>query len=664
MPDDDRMYKLEGIIIPKKESVTEWTVKNHYLKRTGSYLSYKKYPFMVEPTDSMGRLHDTFEVVIMCPAQASKTTAIMNFIGWTLKYQRENILVILDNANNAQKLAKNRVKPFLMDVCHLLDDSERQQSADKSNSAVNIALASGVNLMLGSAKSASDLCSQPCAFVLLDEVDRYVELSGEGDPVTLASARTKTYRNSMIVCTSTPTVKDDSRIMSQWKLGTAERWGVVCPTCKHFFSPLWKDIDWTDSENPTTACPTCGEVWAESDIIGMEHRYEQTNPFPIHDEYGRIMRSYAINGLLMHDQTTWKALKQLEIAAIQTSESAIQSFYNTRLGEVYERPSEMRIDPDILSRCASCRYDDQSLPSDILSIVISSDTHDDCLYLLTAGFSSDGERVYLIRYDILMGDPDDKHVWAGYDRLMCEVYKTEDGRYLRPIFACGDLGGHRSRSVALYSLRNPRFRCVRGYRAPNLGQSTCVDPLLNRVSPYKLTEGVKTTVPVQYVGVSGAKDRLNKWQRLTIAGEQHIFAPAVKKCFDLDFWKGMTIEIRDNVGRWVCPYTPNGKGHMANEPTDLMVYAMAAFEMWKTQYYLTCKDREYFSPSGRPLDLTKEITMCAEEVKPAKTKKNSKAKSSKAKANEPTTEKVEQKKEETAEVEKAEVLPRSKHRRM
>ena len=660
---DDRLYRLDGIIIPKKESVTEWTVKNHYLKRTGSYLSYKKYPFMLAPTDSMGRLHDTFEVVIMCPAQASKTTAIMNFIGWSLKYQRENILVILDNANNAQKLAKNRVKPFLMDVCNLLDDTERQQSADKSNSAVNIALASGVNLMLGSAKSASDLCSQPCAFVLLDEVDRYVELSGEGDPVTLASARTKTYRNSMIVCTSTPTVKDDSRIMSQWKLGTAERWGVICPTCQHFFSPLWKDIDWADPDNPTTACPTCGEVWAETDIIGMEHKYEQTNPAPIHDEYGRIMRSYAINGLLMHDQTTWKALKQLEIAAIQTSESAIQSFYNTRLGEVYERPSEMRIDPDILSRCASCRYDDQSLPSDILAIVISSDTHDDCLYLLTAGFSSDGERVYLIRYDILMGDPDDKHVWAQYDRLMCEVYKTEDGRYLRPIFACGDLGGHRSRSVALYSLRNPRFRCVRGYRAPNLGTSTCVDPLLNRVSPYKLIEGVKTTVPVQYVGVSGAKDRLNKWQRLTIAGEQHIYAPAVKKCFDLDFWKGMTIEIRDNVGRWVCPYTPSGKGHMANEPTDLMVYAMAAFEMWKTQYYLTCKDREYFSPNGKPLDLTKEITMCAEEVKPTKTKRNSRAKSSKAKAVQ-NPENLEQKKEETAEVQDTEVLPRSKHRRM
>ena len=660
---DDRLYRLDGIIIPKKESVTEWTVKNHYLKRTGTFLSYKKYPFMLAPTDSMGRLHDTFEVVIMCPAQASKTTAIMNFIGWSLKYQRENILVILDNANNAQKLAKNRVKPFLMDVCHLLDDSERQQSADKSNSAVNIALASGVNLMLGSAKSASDLCSQPCAFVLLDEVDRYVELSGEGDPVTLASARTKTYRNSMIVCTSTPTVKDDSRIMSQWKLGTAERWGVICTTCQHFFSPLWKDIDWSDPENPTTACPTCGEVWAESDIIRMEHKYEQTNPSPIHDEYGRIMRSYAINGLLMHDQTTWKALKQLEIAAIQTSESAIQSFYNTRLGEVYERPTEMRIDPDILSRCASCRYDDQSLPSDILSIVISSDTHDDCLYLLTAGFSSDGERVYLIRYDILMGDPDDKHVWAQYDRLMCEVYKTEDGRYLRPIFACGDLGGHRSRSVALYSLRNPRFRCVRGYRAPNLGQSTCVDPLLNRVSPYKLIEGVKTTVPVQYVGVSGAKDRLNKWQRLTIAGEQHIFAPSVKKCFDLDFWKGMTIEIRDNVGRWVCPYTPSGKGHMANEPTDLMVYAMAAFEMWKTQYYLTCKDREYFSPNGKPLDLTKEIAMCDEEVKPAKTKKGSRVKSSKAKAVQ-NPENLEQTKGETTAAQDTEALPRSKHRRM
>lgn len=634
---DDRLYKLDGFRIPKKITVTQWAETKHYLRRTGTMLSYTKYPFMKAPTDAMGMSHNTFGVVIVCPAQSSKTTAILNFLGWMVTYQRENTLLILDNANNAQKLAKNRIKPFLMDCCHLLSDASRQESPDKSNSAINIALASGVNLLLGSAKSASDLCSQPACNVCLDEVDRFpVELSGEGDPITLALNRSKTYRNSMAIMTSTPTVKDNSRIVTQWKLGTAERWGIVCPTCGHFFSPLWKDIDWTNPDTPTTACPTCGEVFTECDIRKMEHRYEQTNPNPQKDKYGRVLRSYAINGLLMHDQTNWKALKELELAAIQTNESAIQSFYNTSLGETYEPPSEMRIDPDILSRAVATRYDDTCLPSDILAIVMSSDTHDDCLYTLTCGFSADGQRVYLIRSDLLMGDPDNSSVWDAYSSLMCRVYRTEDGRYLRPVYSCGDQGGHRAKSVAMYSLRNPRFHCVRGYRAANLGQSTCVDPLLNRITAYKLTEGVKCNVPVQYVGISGAKDTIHKWMRLTIAGEPHIYAP-LKSCFDLKFFQGLTVEIRDPNGKWVCPLGSNGH-HMYNEPNDMLVYAMAAFEMWKQRYFLTRKDREYFDNGGNPKDLRKEITMETEE-KPVKTKTTKKTKSNgKAKKAEPVAE--------------------------
>lgn len=629
----ERLYTLDGLRIPKRETVTEWAEKNHYLRRQGNFLRYTKYPFMVEPTNAMGRIHDTWGVVIITPAQASKTTAILNLLGWMIKHCRVNSLMIFDNSNNAQKFARNRLKPFLHDCCHILDDAERQDSPDKSNSAINIALSSGINLMLGSAKSSSDLCSQPVGIIALDEIDRYVELSGEGDPVTLGLARTKTYRNSMAIMTSTPTVAQTSRIYIQWKLGTAHRYGVICPTCKHFFSPTWKDIDWTDRDNPTTACPVCGEIWAEKDVIGMEHKYEQTNPNPQTDDYGRILRSYSLNGLLMHDQTSWKALKQKELAALQTGEGAIASFYNTQLGETYTPASEVRIDPEILSRASSARFTDTTLPRDIHAIVIGSDTHDDCLYLLTCGFSEDGHRIYYLSFDIVQGNPDEPDVWRMYDEIMCRWYVTEDGRKLRPIYAFGDQGGHRARAVAIYSLRNPRFKPCRGYRAPNAGQSTCVDPLLNRTVPYKVDHGIKTVVQVQMVGISGAKDTLNLWQRLTIAGEQHVYAP-LKPCFNSEFWKGLTVEIRDSNGKWMTPLT--GATHRFNESTDCSVYAMAAYEAWRVNFFETRKDREYFNERGELRDLTKVKTMENEKTEVTEQQKK---KSSKAKAKKPAASK-------------------------
>ena len=74
----DRLYKLEGIIIPKKESVTSWAEAHHYLKRTGGYLSYKKYPFMREPKRQAYRASCAIAWHAVYPFQTfSKTIIVM-----------------------------------------------------------------------------------------------------------------------------------------------------------------------------------------------------------------------------------------------------------------------------------------------------------------------------------------------------------------------------------------------------------------------------------------------------------------------------------------------------------------------------------------------------------------------------------------------------------
>jgi phage terminase large subunit GpA-like protein len=68
-------------------------------------------------------------------------------------------------------------------------------------------------LLLTGANSATGLRSAPCRWVLLDEVDAFPsDVDGEGDPCALAERRASTFSRRKIILTSTPTVKDFSRI--------------------------------------------------------------------------------------------------------------------------------------------------------------------------------------------------------------------------------------------------------------------------------------------------------------------------------------------------------------------------------------------------------------------------------------------------------------------
>lgn len=636
---DDRFYTIDTIRIPKRTTVCEWAQAHHYLKRTASYFRYDKYPFMVEPTNAMGDISTTWGVVIQCPSQTSKTTACMNFLGWMCEYDRQNTMVILDTANQAVNLSKNRLKPFLRDICHIHNDEQAITNPDKSNSSVNISLGTGANLILGSAKSASTLCSYPSKYVILDEIDRYpTALEGEGDPISLAMQRQMTYRG-LTLFTSTPTTVEDSRIHKQWLLGTMEVWSVRCPSCGKLFSPTWKDIDWTDENVPTTHCPNCGELWTEADIICMEHAYAQLNDNPQTDKYRRILRSFSINGLLCHAQYTWHSLREYERAALQIGEAAVASFRNTRLGECYTSPTEIRIDHVELFRACGMRYDDSCIPEDIDFITVGIDTHETGLYMLIMGWTLDLQYAYGLSYHFLAGDPDEAAVWQQLVEQMNRKFVRADGVTLMPAFAFADVGGHRGNAVMTNSLLNPRLKPCKGFASS--GNSTQIDPLVRRSFSMNFTNGIKGKCEIVEVGVTAGKDALLQMEKLTLAGEKHL-AFNHKQCFDLAFFKSLTSEIR--IGsRWVAPQ----KGAQYNEAMDCAVYSMACARYYYDNYYATGKDKEvvYRSQPKEQTEMKKKIEQ-DEAVEPKTIAKEKAKRGRKAKQeveeikNEKTAEKV------------------------
>ena len=63
----------------------------------------------------------------------------------------------------------------------------------------------------------------------MDEVDAMQEIPGEGDPVALAERRTTTFARRKVLLTSTPTVKDFSKIEAEYMKSDQRKFWVPAP---------------------------------------------------------------------------------------------------------------------------------------------------------------------------------------------------------------------------------------------------------------------------------------------------------------------------------------------------------------------------------------------------------------------------------------------------
>lgn len=582
MRDGSRYYTIPSLQRKPLCDVCEWAETRHYMRQTSGMYSYEPTPFFHAPCHYMSDLSGTSCVVIKTPAQCGKSLSIMNFLGWMVEFYPSNTMLVLDSLKQGMKFSQNRIRPFLREICGINNpNNSRNKNPDKSNSVVNIGLRSGANLFVASAKSASDSKSTPARFILLDEVDAYPQdINGEGDPITLFTQRAKRFRG-MVVMTSTPTTPEGA-ITAHWQLGTAQTWGVVCP-CGEWMPVPYDKIDFT-SGIPTIACPHCGILHSEEDIKALEHRYnEPINPNPLTDDFGRIRRSFEVTAPLCHSFVSWDSLKKQEIAALAIGENSYKSFKNTVLGECYTPKDELEIQLPDLMRLSQSAYTHDCLPGDIAFIVMGVDTHDSCLYAETAGFSADLKRMYGIRYDVLVGDPNDRDVWAELDKLFNATYTREDSRLMRPVFIFQDSGGHRTNAVYAQHFRNRRLMPIKGMVS---NAKNAVDPLIGKQAKLRMNGGLKGKCPVQFIGVNAGKDALAQAEVLTVAGEQILHYPKGHG-YSVDYFKGLLAEKKIG-GKWMAP----AGGHTANEPLDCRVYAMACATYYHKKYYSTGKDRE------------------------------------------------------------------------
>jgi phage terminase large subunit GpA-like protein len=255
----------DGLQPPEMLDLAEWSEKNIHLSREDSAVPglFQAWPFQIEPMRVMSPRHPAERVVILASSQIVKTRLLLNLTAYAIAVDPGPILFVEPRQQDIDTVSKDRVTPMLRD-CPVLAGKVAPSKSRDSQNTIDHKVFQGGSLSFGIAGSPSSLSMRPIRYLLLDEISRPEYASGkEGDPITLAEARTATFQaNRKIVYVSSPGIEGDCRISKMYrgdvsgedydasKFSDQREWFVPCPKCGHEQILEWSGITWSQKGQP------------------------------------------------------------------------------------------------------------------------------------------------------------------------------------------------------------------------------------------------------------------------------------------------------------------------------------------------------------------------------------------------------------------------------
>tara|TARA_R110000803_G_scaffold107227_3_gene175391 strand:- start:3922 stop:5748 length:1827 start_codon:yes stop_codon:yes gene_type:complete len=373
----------------------------------------------------------TRQITAITASQLGKTASIMSIIGHRFgDGPRVPALFVLPTQSMAGSMSAERVARLLRD-CPMLDEIHAK---GKSNSKFEKWIG-GVPLRFGWAGSATTLAAHPCGLVLIDELDRMGrDTGGEGDPVTLAKARTKNYPQPLVFATSSPTIEDASPIQALFDQGSSEIYEWPCPHCGDFHRPLSAYLSWPDGCTPDVAeaeafyaCPHCGGVIAEKDRQAMIHGgrfrvYQRTadGDYEPSDEPVKDYRhrSFWVSGFV----SPWTPFSQMARELCEgyrtRQPEIIQAKLNTYCGELWRTRGDAPDWQEVATHRQS--YARGELPAGVQLVTMGVDVQHDRLYWVVRGWGNQNGPMesWLIDWGELLGRTDMDDVYIGLTAIL------------------------------------------------------------------------------------------------------------------------------------------------------------------------------------------------------------------------------------------------------
>ena len=574
---------------PEPLTVSEWAAKYRVLSRESSA---EAGPWRNERTPYLVEIMDAFndprvrEISVVAPSQTGKSEAEINAIGYIIDQDPGSTLYIQPNLDDAKKFSRLRIAPALRDSPALRAKVSEVKSRDSGNTVLQKAFPGGILTIVGS-QSPSALASTPARYVIGDEVDRWALSAGsEGDPWSLAAARTTTFYNAKMMAVSTPTIKGYSRIEELYNGGTQERWCSQCPDCGEWNEIVFRDIklDYEKHEaknkksyvlkSAEWCCPSCATLHTEAEMRKQPARWIADAPEAI--DRGR--RSFWINAFA----SPWRGWDEIALLFLERKNDPEQfkAFLNTVLGELWEDRGEIDDEDTLLARREDygTRANGQpvDLPDGVLVLTMGVDTQKDWFSYEVVGHGFGGE-TWGIKKGVILGNPEDDEAWAELDEIIDATYYFEDGVGITISTTFVDSGGDHTRSVYLHcrQRQSKRVFAIKGFGGDGI-------PYVEKPKKQDVVIDSNTLgkVWVYNLGVNAGKAAIVSALQVKQPGPKYCHFPLGEtKGYDWQYFNELTAERRVQKrerGRvkWVWEQL---LGHPRNEGFDVRNYANAAF---------------------------------------------------------------------------------------
>lgn len=502
----------------------------------------------------------TQDVVIMSSAQVGKTLIAKAIIGYYVDQDPAPMLIVQPTIEMAETFSKDRLAPMVRDTPVLRGKIADPRSRDSGNTILHKRFPGGHASMVG-ANAPAGLASRPIRIVICDEVDRYPASAGtEGDPVSLARARTKTFHNRKIVLMSTPGDESTSRIAPAFAASDQRHYLTPCHACGHMQQLVWAQCKW-DNGDPETAryvCESCEAEWTDGQRIECLEFGEWFAKFP-----DRRVIGFHLNELY----SPFRMLSQIvaEFLAAKVSAETLKTWTNTSLGETWKDAGGDRRQPELLAQRREdydCT-DSQDVPNDVLWIDCGVDTQDDRLECEFVGYGL-GEESWGLDHVVIEGNPDAPEVWRRLADQLERIFVRADGVRLQVSVMLIDSAGHHTTRVYDFTKAHRRARA-------------CVGRSGQRAEVTRPSKSVAGKVMPWIIGVDQIKAQLLQSRLLVeTPGPRYCHFPMT---YSDSWFEQLCSEVAVTKYRHGVPYVVWDAGRRRNEALDCRVLAMAGLRM-------------------------------------------------------------------------------------
>ena len=561
-----------GMFRPMSDmSVSEWADKERRLAGSGSSERGKwhtdRAPYQREMMDAFSQ-KGIRDITFMTGAQIGKTVMLSNMIGYVIDQRPGPSLLVMPAEDDVDNYSKERLAPDI-DATPIL----KKKVFGGNESTIRMKKFPGGFISMTGAMSPGGLKSRPIRYLFMDEVDGYPASAGvEGDPVKLAQKRTQTFgTRAKRVCTSTPTIKETSRIYKEFLHGTQEEWEITCKHCGAHSAIAFDDILFEKNEREAPGgqkeyevtsvrwrCPVCGETMNEWEVKRAPAKWVMHNPEALKDGH----RSFHLNSFIS-PWADWKETCKKFLDSKDDPEM-LKTFYNLELGLPFERKERTAIPEALYLRRDRYRAE---VPNGVIVITIGMDVQDNRLEYEVRGWGR-GEESWGIQYGVIPGRADDEAVWQDVDALVDREWQMENGKRIRAAVTFIDCGGHFYDAVVEHCAER---RVRRVY--PIRGDNKDTGPLVRHTKSTK--KGLNLFILNVYVGKRAVL--YNTGVREPGPRYMH-FPDEEERGYTENYFKGLISEEVQLVKKRGVMVEEWVKVYERNEPLDCANYARCAFK--------------------------------------------------------------------------------------